>query len=100
MGAGARVGLSLASRGCFAKGSLCAPGQSCPVPRWIEHGHVEHVARYQCDPYYQLRSRGDGETCPPGGIHMGPCPPPVGDTHGLPKGICLGPCPPLARAQR
>uniref|UniRef100_A0A8C0IUZ0 Peptidase S1 domain-containing protein n=1 Tax=Chelonoidis abingdonii TaxID=106734 RepID=A0A8C0IUZ0_CHEAB len=86
---GARVGLPLTSR-CFTKGSLCAPGQSCPVPRSIEHGQVEHLARYQCDPYYQLRSRGDGEIPPlPWGIHMV-----------LLKGICLGPCPPLARAQR
>ncbi|XP_067399500.1 haptoglobin-like [Emydura macquarii macquarii] len=35
-------------------------GQSCPAPGGVAHGRVEHVARYQCDPYYQLRSRGDG----------------------------------------
>ncbi|NWW71887.1 HPT protein, partial [Climacteris rufus] len=31
-------------------------------PVEIEHGHVEHLVRYRCNPYYRLRSSGDGET--------------------------------------
>uniref|UniRef100_A0A8D0GJX7 Peptidase S1 domain-containing protein n=1 Tax=Sphenodon punctatus TaxID=8508 RepID=A0A8D0GJX7_SPHPU len=31
------------------------------APKAIEHGHVEHLVRYRCDPYYQLRSPGGGE---------------------------------------
>ncbi|NXM39545.1 HPT protein, partial [Gymnorhina tibicen] len=30
-------------------------------PMEIEHGHVEHLVRYQCDLCYQLRISGDGE---------------------------------------
>ncbi|NWH59240.1 HPT protein, partial [Geococcyx californianus] len=29
-------------------------------PADIEHGYVEHLVRFHCDPYYQLRSPGDG----------------------------------------
>ncbi|NWS75490.1 HPT protein, partial [Crotophaga sulcirostris] len=31
-------------------------------PADIEHGYVEHLVRFRCNPYYQLRSPGDGET--------------------------------------
>uniref|UniRef100_A0A8C8VJ43 Haptoglobin n=1 Tax=Pelusios castaneus TaxID=367368 RepID=A0A8C8VJ43_9SAUR len=34
--------------------------RSCPAPGGIEHGRVEQVAHYQCDPYYRLRGRADG----------------------------------------
>ncbi|XP_025960059.1 haptoglobin [Dromaius novaehollandiae] len=37
-----------------------ATPSSCAQPPEIEHGHVEHVIRYRCDPHYQLRSAGDG----------------------------------------
>ncbi|NXX57522.1 HPT protein, partial [Scopus umbretta] len=29
-------------------------------PAEIEHGYVEHLIKYRCNPYYQLRSSGDG----------------------------------------
>ncbi|NXX99237.1 HPT protein, partial [Centropus bengalensis] len=31
-------------------------------PADIENGYVEHLVRFRCNPYYQLRSSGDGET--------------------------------------
>ncbi|KAM9625397.1 haptoglobin-like [Morphnus guianensis] len=33
---------------------------SCAKPAEIEHGYVEHLIKYRCDPYYQLRGSGDG----------------------------------------
>uniref|UniRef100_A0A8B9FUD5 Uncharacterized protein n=1 Tax=Amazona collaria TaxID=241587 RepID=A0A8B9FUD5_9PSIT len=35
--------------------------QGCAKPAEIEHGYVEHLVKYHCDPYYQLRGAGDGE---------------------------------------
>ncbi|NXX05166.1 HPT protein, partial [Larus smithsonianus] len=36
---------------------------SCAKPAEIEHGYVEHLIKYRCNPYYQLRGSGDGEAC-------------------------------------
>ncbi|XP_010119395.1 PREDICTED: haptoglobin-like, partial [Chlamydotis macqueenii] len=33
---------------------------SCAKPVEIEHGYVEHLIKYRCDPHYQLRGSGDG----------------------------------------
>ncbi|XP_074438695.1 haptoglobin-like [Larus michahellis] len=33
---------------------------SCAKPAEIEHGYVEHLIKYRCNPYYQLRGSGDG----------------------------------------
>ncbi|XP_032837676.2 haptoglobin-like isoform X1 [Tyto alba] len=33
---------------------------SCAKPAEIKHGYVEHLIKYRCDPYYQLRGSGDG----------------------------------------
>lgn len=33
---------------------------SCPKPPEIANGYVEHLVRYQCGPYYRLRTEGDG----------------------------------------
>ncbi|XP_010013879.1 PREDICTED: haptoglobin-like, partial [Nestor notabilis] len=33
---------------------------SCAKPVEIEHGYVEHLVKYHCDPYYELRGTGDG----------------------------------------
>ncbi|XP_010308377.2 haptoglobin-like [Balearica regulorum gibbericeps] len=33
---------------------------SCAKPAEIEHGYVEHLIKYHCNPYYQLRGSGDG----------------------------------------
>nr|XP_047906438.1 haptoglobin isoform X4 [Anser cygnoides] len=32
---------------------------SCAKPAEIEHGHIEHLIKYRCDPYYRLRGSGD-----------------------------------------
>lgn len=37
------------------------PEWNCAKPVEIEHGYVEHLIRYRCDPNYQLRGAGDGE---------------------------------------
>lgn len=29
----------------------------------IEHGYVEHLIKYSCNPYYKLSGSGDGEAC-------------------------------------
>lgn len=42
---------------------------SCAKPAEIEHGYVEHLIKYRCDPYYQLRGSGDGEA---GGMGAAP----------------------------
>lgn len=34
---------------------------SCPEPPKIENGYVEYLVRYQCKPYYTLRTCGDGK---------------------------------------
>ncbi|NXF35632.1 HPT protein, partial [Nyctibius bracteatus] len=34
---------------------------SCAKPAEIEHGYVEHLIRYRCDPHYRLRGSSDGE---------------------------------------
>uniref|UniRef100_A0A8B9BF80 Haptoglobin n=1 Tax=Anser brachyrhynchus TaxID=132585 RepID=A0A8B9BF80_9AVES len=39
---------------------------SCAKPAEIEHGHVEHLIKYRCDPYYRLRGSGDGKPCDTG----------------------------------
>ncbi|NXX74441.1 HPT protein, partial [Urocolius indicus] len=36
---------------------------SCAKPAEIEHGYVEHLVKYHCNPHYQLRGSGDGEAC-------------------------------------
>ncbi|PKU39409.1 hypothetical protein llap_10288 [Limosa lapponica baueri] len=33
---------------------------SCAKPAEIEHGYVEHLIKYRCNPYYQLRGSADG----------------------------------------
>ncbi|KAM6123771.1 haptoglobin-like [Phoenicopterus ruber ruber] len=33
---------------------------SCAKPAEIEHGYVEHLIKYRCAPYYQLRGPADG----------------------------------------
>ncbi|NP_001290236.1 haptoglobin precursor [Heterocephalus glaber] len=33
---------------------------SCPKPPEIANGYVEHLVRYQCQPYYRLHTEGDG----------------------------------------
>ncbi|XP_030313879.1 haptoglobin [Calypte anna] len=33
---------------------------NCAKPVEIQHGHVEHLVRYWCDPHYQLHGPGDG----------------------------------------
>ncbi|NXN19713.1 HPT protein, partial [Indicator maculatus] len=36
---------------------------SCSKPVEIEHGYVEHLIKYHCNPYYKLSNSGDGEAC-------------------------------------
>ncbi|XP_074769626.1 haptoglobin-like [Athene noctua] len=33
---------------------------SCTKPAEIEHGYVEHLIQYRCNPHYRLRGTGDG----------------------------------------
>ncbi|XP_068267529.1 haptoglobin-like isoform X2 [Nyctibius grandis] len=40
--------------------SAAAGEWSCAKPAEIEHGYVEHLIRYRCDPHYRLRGSGDG----------------------------------------
>uniref|UniRef100_A0A4W2IKK2 Haptoglobin n=1 Tax=Bos indicus x Bos taurus TaxID=30522 RepID=A0A4W2IKK2_BOBOX len=41
-------------------GSEATVDDSCPEPPKIENGYVEYLVRYQCKPYYTLRTCGDG----------------------------------------
>ncbi|NXK56274.1 HPT protein, partial [Chauna torquata] len=64
-------------------------------PAEIEHGHVEHLIKYHCDPYYQLRGSGDGcfasrARLPPV-AHWGPA---------LPSAVCGKPKNPPGQMQR
>ncbi|KAM4767571.1 haptoglobin-like [Cyanocitta cristata] len=52
--------LSIAGLAWSVLGTAAATEWSCAKPVEIEHGHVEHLVRYHCDPYYWLRSSGDG----------------------------------------
>ncbi|XP_068811602.1 haptoglobin-like [Struthio camelus] len=52
--------LLIAGLAWAALDSAAATSSSCAKPAAIEHGRVEHLVRYRCDPYYQLRSSGDG----------------------------------------
>ncbi|NXW48214.1 HPT protein, partial [Nyctiprogne leucopyga] len=63
-------------------------------PAEIEHGYVEHLIKYRCDPYYQLRASGDGTyTCgkdhawvsPAAGKEMPVCEPVCGKLKNPPR---------------
>ncbi|KAM9228152.1 haptoglobin-like [Leptosomus discolor] len=44
-----------------ASGTFQGTKWSCAKPAEIEHGYVEHLIKYRCNPYYQLRGgSGDG----------------------------------------
>ncbi|NXU57131.1 HPT protein, partial [Turnix velox] len=60
--------------------------QSCEKPVEIENGYVEHLIQYHCNPYYQLRSSGDGEAS-----HWG---------RALPCAVCGKPKNPPKQLQR
>ncbi|NXL37554.1 HPT protein, partial [Glaucidium brasilianum] len=53
-------------------------------PAEIEHGYVEHLIRYRCNPHYRLRGAGDGEA-------RGPA---------LPRAVCGKPKNPPRQMQR